>query len=508
MIRTAIVLAAIMVHPRPASAATSCESLASLSLPQTMITSAQMVAAGQFILPAEGSQPAPAAFKDAPAFCRITATLKPTSDSDIKIEVWLPAAAWNGNFQGVGNDGGTISYPVMAGVLRNGFATAGTDTGHVGTGMGFAPGHPEKVKDFAYRGFHEMTLKAKAITSAFYGSGPKLSYLNDCGGGSREALAEAQRYPADYDGIAASGLGTHKSIHHIAQFWVWQATHKDEASYIPPAKYPLIHEAALETCDVQVDGVKDGLIEDPSRCRFDPKVLECKGADGPACLTSPQVEAARKIYAPPVHARTKKEIFSPLYPGSELSWAGAVGPNASGAGVEYFKYVVFEDPNWDYKTKPINFDSDVDLATSPEKSIVNATNPDLSGFLRRGGKLLLVEGWNDTAIPPRVAIDYYKSVVEKLGNTKEVRDGLRLFMVPGMGHCPGINGTENFDLDTLGTLRQWRENGKAPDQMLATRYKNGKEIGKRLVCQYPQVPVYRGSGSADDAANFSCSLPK
>jgi Tannase and feruloyl esterase len=503
-------LSLIALHSQVATAAVTCGDLKNVSLPNAAVTSAQTVAAGQFVPAAEPGRGAAApAFKDAPEFCRVAITSRPSSDSDVKIKIWLPASRWNGNFQGVGNDGGFISYPQLAGLLQKGFAAASTDTGHGGgsASMAFAPGHPEKVTDFAYRAFHEMTVDAKTIISAYYGKGPELSVLDECGGGTREALAEAQRYPDDYDALSLAGLANYKSLHHLSQMWSWQTTHTTEASYIPPAKYPAIHQAALDACDSQVDGVKDGLIEDPSRCHFDPKVIECQGADTATCLTPAQVEAARTLYTPRTHAKTKKDIFSPLYPGSELAWGSVAGPNPYPNGVEYFKYVLFEDPNWDPKTRPINFDSDVDLALSPQKSLVNAANPDLRPFFSRGGKLLMVEGWNDTAIPPRGAIDYFKAVVDKVGATT-ARNNIRLFMVPGMGHCPGINGAENFNVDMLGTVRQWKDSGKTPDQIVTTRYQNGKEVGKRLVCAYPSAAIYKGTGNPNDASNFTCGLPK
>ncbi len=237
--------------PLPAASA-SCESLKSLSLQNTTVTSAQAVDAGQFM--------------NLPAFCRVAATLKPTSDSNIKIEVWLPAAGWNGNFQAAGNGGlaGSIGFNAMAGFLRAGYAAAGTDTGHEGMTGEFIIGHPEKLKDYAYRAFHEMTVVSKALVQAYYGNPPKLSVLNNSGGGGRQALSEAQRYPADYDAIAVPGtVDVYATKLHFGQTWVYQATHKDPGSYIPPEKYPAIHDAALAKCDDLADGVKDGLIDNP-----------------------------------------------------------------------------------------------------------------------------------------------------------------------------------------------------------------------------------------------------
>ena len=276
--------------------AASCESLASLSLPDTTITKAESVAAGANSLPAH---------------CRVAATLKPSSDSDIKIEVWMPASGWNGKFQAVGNGGwsGAISTNSMQEALKSGYATSSTDTGHEGGSASFALGHPEKLTDYAWRSEHEMTVKAKAIIAAFYGSGPKVSYWNGCSAGGKQALKEAQKFPEDFDGIIAGAPGNNWTGRAIFTMWVAQAMHKDEAGYIPPEKYPLIHNAVLEACDA-LDGVKDGLIEDPTRCHFDPKVLECKNGDAGSCLTAAQVEGARKIYSGAINPRTEAANFS------------------------------------------------------------------------------------------------------------------------------------------------------------------------------------------------------
>jgi feruloyl esterase len=494
----------------PSAVAASCESLSSVSLPNATITLAQTVGMGQFTPPEVGGRGGANAFKDLPAFCRIAITSKPSDDSDIRIEVWLPSADWNGNFQAAGNGnwGGSINFGEMAAIVRSGFATASTDTGHEGTSVSFALGHPEKLKDFGYRAFHEMTVDAKALVAAFYGNAPKWSYVSECGGGSRESLSEIQRYPADYDAAGVYGFDGHKTLMHFGQLWVYRATHQEEGSYIPPEKYPMIHQAVLDKCDAQVDGIKDGAIENPPSCKFDPKVLQCKGADGPHCLTAPQVKAVRMIYTPVTNPRTKKEIYSPLFPGSELGWRQMAGPQPFPNALEFMKWVVFADPNWEYQNRPPNFDSDVALASQPEKSVINSDNPNLKDFMARGGKLLMVSGWADAGIAPGGAVRYYNEVLAKMGNTKAVRESIRLFMVPGMGHCPGMNGAENYDVDTFKILQQWKQGGSAPDQLIATRYQNGKPVGKRLVCAYPQVAVYKGSGGAEDAANFTCKMPK
>lgn len=506
VISSVLLMALFIFLPLPAAAA-PCESLMSLTLPNATITLVQAVAAGQFSPPA-GIQDGQG-FQNLPAFCRVAATLKPSDDSDIKIEVWLPATGWNGNFQAAGNGGwgGSINFAEMANFLRSGFATASTDTGHQGSNASFALGHPEKLKDFGYRAFHEMTVDAKAMIAAYYGNGPRLSFLNQCGGGSRETLAEVQRFPADYDAVGVIGFDGYKTSLHFGQIWVYQATHKEPASYIPPEKYPMIHQAVLDKCDALVDGVKDGLIDNPPGCPFDPKEIQCKEGDGPNCLTAAQVEAARTIYTPVTNPRTKQKVYSPLFKGSELGWTAQAGPEPFPNALEFFKWVVFADPNWDYKTRPVNFDGDVAAANKPELAVLSAVDPNLSGFLNRGGKMLIVGGWADSGIAPGSSVDYYKAVQARMGE-KQIRDSVRLFMVPGMGHCLGTNGAEAFNFDSLKVLQEWRQGGKAPDQVVTTHYKNGREAGTRLVCSYPQVAVYKGTGSSDDAANFTCKMPK
>ena len=446
---SAVLLAMAVFGPAPATAA-SCESLAALALPDTTITLAQSTPAGAFTPPAGPlTKAGPAPFKDLPAFCRVAATLKPTKDSDIKIEVWMPASGWNGKFQAVGNGGwaGSIRYPALAAALRRGYATASTDTGHTGGTGAFALGHPEKLVDFGYRAVHEMTVQAKAIIAAFYGNGPRFSYWNGCSTGGRQGLKEAQRFPRDYDGIIAGAPANFRTHLVAGLLWVAHATLKDPASYIPLGKYPLIHNAVLDACDA-LDGVKDGVLEDPTRCHFDPKVLECKGDDASTCLTAPQVEAARKIYAPATNPRTGKEIFPGIAPGSELGWAALAGGPEPFVTTDHFKYVVFKDPKWDWRT--LNFDSDVDLADKLDNGTINAIDPNLKEFVGHGGKLLMYHGWSDPLIAPQNSVNYYKSVVAAMGGAGKTEGSVRLFMAPGMGHCGGGDGPNRSEERRVG----------------------------------------------------------
>jgi tannase/feruloyl esterase len=497
-----LVVALTAASATPAVAAT-CESLASAALKAGTITRAEVVPPGKFA-PPEGARRGEARtnpYKDLPEFCRVAATLAPSSDSDIKVEVWLPTNTWNGKFQAVGNGGwaGVLSYAAMADAVRAGYATASTDTGHVGGRGTFALDHPEKLIDFSWRSEHEMTVQAKALIQALYGSAPRLSYWNGCSTGGRQGLKEAQMFPNDYDGIIAGAPANRTAI----SLWIADAVLKDPASYIPPSKYPIIHQAALSACDA-ADGLKDGLIDDPRQCRFDPAVLLCSGADGPSCLTRAQVTAAKKIYSPAVNPRTGAELFSSLVPGTELGWGvQAQGPEPAANIYDQYRYVVFKDANWDWKT--FDFDKDAARGDRPENLIMNATSPDMTAFFAHGGKLLLYHGWSDPQVPTLNTIKYYGSVVKYLGGAGKADDRVRLFLAPGMGHCGGGEGPNVFD--KVGPLERWVEHGEAPQRLVASHVSEDKVDRTRPLCSYPRVAKYKGAGSIDDAANFVCTAP-
>jgi feruloyl esterase len=378
-----------------------CEQLRSLQLSNVAITAAESVAAGT-----------------APAHCRVAAVLTPSSDSHIEMEAWLPESGWNGKFQAVGNGGwaGSISFDAMAAALREGYATASTDTGHksaVTPGASFALDHPEKLTDFGYRAVHETAVTAKAFILAYYGTAAKLAYWNSCSNGGREGLMEAQRYPDDFDGIVAGAPAANWTGRSLASLWVAQAVHKDEASYIPPAKYPLLYHAVLEACDA-LDGVRDGILGNPMRCKFDPEVLRCSGADSPSCLTAPQVEAARKIY-------TVRDFYPGLAPGSELGWATYGGPRPFAIGNDYGRFVLAGNPNWDFHE--LDVASAASRAEKADHGTTNALNPDLGPFLARGGKLIQYHGWSDPQIPPMHSVNYYTSVLSAAGPGTRIGTG-------------------------------------------------------------------------------------
>lgn len=490
------IVVGMLCEPAMALAA-SCESLAGRQ--SGTIQSARVVDAGRFDAPV-GRANAPAMSIPVPAFCRVIGRIQPA----INFEVWLPVDRWNGKFQGVGGGGfaGTISYAALGTALRQGYATVSTDTGHAGGDTArWALGHPELVIDFAYRAIHEVTVEAKRIVEAFYGAAPRRSYFVGCSRGGYQGLVEAARYPEDYDGIVAGAPAVFPSRYNAAQLWVASATLKDQAAFIPPAKYPAIHRAVLAACDAR-DGAKDGLLEDPRLCDFDPQALLCDGANSNDCLTSAQVEAARTIYAPPRNPRTAEVLAPPLERGTELSWGPlAGGPAPSQLATEFFKYLVFEDPDWDWKT----FDFDRHMDRSAKKvDAVMATNPDLTTFVTRGGKLLMYHGWADQRIAPRNSIIYHDEVSRLLGESR-TNAFLRLYMVPGMLHCTGGAGPDSFD--AVGELDRWVDQGAAPQEIIASHATNGVVDRTRPLCPYPQVAVYRGAGSLDVATNFSCSVP-
>ena len=507
-------LVALALSATLASSPASCESLKSLSLPNTTIVAAEMVPAGLFVPPGRGPAPAPAAAPDGrgrgrpggppaaaplmlPAHCRINAILRPSSDSEIEMEAWLPEN-WNGKFQFVGGGGwaGIISFPAMANAVVEGYATASTDTGHKGGNALFAINHPEKVTDFAYRAVHETAVQTKALIAKYYDRTARLSYWNGCSTGGRQGLMEAQKYPDDFDAIIAGAPANFQTHLHAWDLSVAVPALKDAAAAVPAAKLAMLSKAAVEACDAS-DGVKDGLINNPRACKFDPSVLLCKGADSESCLTPPQLESVKRAYAT-TKTKSGDAVFPGKEPGSETGWAGVLaGLAAPGVSVGSFQ-VAYNDANWDAKT----FDLDRDLKVVDEKvgSIINAVNPDLSAFKAHGGKLLLYHGWDDTAISPGNTINYYESVLKKMGGRQD--NWVRLFMAPGMQHCG--NGPGPNQVNYMAVMERWRENNQTPASIEAYHVANNRVDMTRPLCPYPQAATYKGTGSVNDAANFAC----
>jgi feruloyl esterase len=496
-----LVIAAFALTVTTNAAAATCDSLSALKLTGVTVTMAQEVAAGAFAPPAaRGGRGGGPSYTDLPAFCRVAATLKPTADSDIKMEIWLPAAGWNGKFQMTGNGGwnGNVDINAIAAGVRRGYATASTDTGHEGGGGPWMQ-NKEKLVDYGHRAVHETTAASKALINAFYGNAPRFSYFTGCSAGGRQGLKAAQMYPADFDGIVAGAPAVSVTGRAAFAAWIAQNNLKDPASFIPPAKYPAINNAVLDACDA-LDGAVDRLIENPRACKFDPQVLACKAGDADTCLTPAQVATAKVMYQPLVNTRTKKVINNQLEYGSELGWATFGGQQPFGVATQMFQNMVFNNPTWDYKT--LNFDADWAATEKAEGGVVNALDPNLKPFLSRGGRLIHYHGWADPQIPTGSSVDYYNSVVAAMGGRNAIHTGYRMYMVPGMAHCGGGSGTSTFDM--LTALENWVEKKSAPDSIPASRVANNQANRTRPLCAYPQVASYKGSGSVDDAANFVC----
>jgi Tannase and feruloyl esterase len=492
--------------------AMSCESLASQRLPATTISTAQAITSGSFTPPGSSN-----ALANLPPFCRVAGVIAPTTDSQIRFEVWLPLNAWNGKFAGVGNGGwaGVLSYPQLAEQLRRGYATASTNTGHEnapGLEMArFAFEKSERLVDFAYRAHHELALKAKALTQAFYGTVSERSYFIGCSSGGYEGLMEAQRFPADYEGILAGAPANNWTRLMAGDFDAVLAMLQGATAQLSPSALSLLYRRTLTACD-GIDGVVDGVLEDPRRCTFDPGTLACGSAtDASSCLTPTQITAARRIYQGLKDPKTGTQLYPGLVPGSEPFWPNRNPANPFPIPISHYKWLVFGDPNWDWRTFEFTDPADYRAHEDAEAKlapILNATNPDLREFHKRGGKLLQYHGWNDQLISPLNSINYYESVVaffDKQPFAKpvpEVESFYRLFMAPGMAHCAGGTGPNSFDLQTA--LEQWVERGVAPEQVTATRSINGVIDRSRPLCGYPKTAVYLGKGDINDAASFVC----
>ena len=514
-----IVLGGALLLAAAPVAAEPCEDLVELELPQTEIRDADIVPAGTFTPPGTGTA------LSLPTICRVRGTTEPA----VNFEVWLPVDGWNGKFHVSGNGGmaGVISYGAMAGAVRRGYAAASTDTGHVRPGTGgfdasWALGRPDLVEDFGHRALHVTAENGKAITTAFYERPPRYSYYVGCSKGGQQGLMEAQRYPDDFDGIVAGNPANDWTRFYAgAHLWYALATLRDPDSYVPPAKLPALAAAVNAACDA-LDGLEDGVLDDPRACRFDPAALTCAdGQDDDGCLTPPQVQAVRDIWSGSRNS-AGDVVFPGLVPGGENGPGGGWGSWVTGsepftslhwrAADGFFKYMVFEDPDWHFRT----FDYDTDLAFALDKvgTALDSADPDLSRFRDGGGKLLVYHGWSDPDISPLGSINYYESVLAatsgavpgdgatREGALSETRDFFRLFLVPGMGHCRGGPGYNH--VDPLPALERWVEEGVAPDSIPAARMEGDAVVRTRPICAYPATSQWNGAGDPDDAASFTC----
>lgn len=475
-----------------------CTGLESLALERAEVTKAEAIAAGPFTVPRVGPPRGADEPIELPAHCRVELVLTPTEDSHINVELWLPTASWNGRFLAVGNGGwaGAIQgYGDMADALRRGYATAATDTGHSAAdgpaGM-FALGHPEKLVDFAYRALHDMTVKSKRVIAAFYGPQLEYSYYKGCSTGGRMGVMAAQRYPGDFDGIIAGALANRHIHMHTAGVarTIELSRHPERA--IPEPIATLVNDAVMAQCDT----LDEGFLNNPKQCQFDFSSLSCRGSEAGQCLTEPQLATVEQYYGG-LYYENGELVWSGQALGNPLPALEATNEAPNPFAFDTVRILGFQDPDYDWR----EFDLDRDLPRiDAVAGFVDAVNPDLRAFEAHGGKLLLYHGWRDTGITPENTILYYESVLEEMGPEQD--DWMRLFMVPGMGHCRGGPGVDSFD--ALGVLEQWREHDEAPDEILATSEANGLA---RPLCPYPEYARYDGRGDIAEAESWTCVAP-
>ena len=518
---------AVMLQAAPA-AAIGCTDIANIALPNTTITRAQSYAAGETI---SGSTKAPV------GLCRVAGTIKPGSQSNVHFEVWIPTdGSWNKKFQQIGNGGfaGSISLSGIANAVSRGYATAGTDDGTSGPPAG-APafiGNMDVLLDYGYRAVKATTDDAKAIVNALMGVGPDYSYFVGCSDGGREALQSAQRYPEDFDGIIV-GSPVNDQVGEFGASYLYNMqatltgpqTNGVPDAYIPTSKLGLLSNAALAKCVGKDGGVAtDAFLSDPRQCFFDPGIVQCNGGQDPnTCLTPPQVEAARKIYAGPhehgILLFPGLEAGSESAPGDWNSWISGSSPASPGSqytlGFGFGCDLMLGVTSCDYLG--LDVVAQDRAARQVLEPILSSVNPDLRAFKAHGGKMIQYAGWADAAIAPENGLNYYRKVTHTMGDPQ---DFYRVFMVPGMAHCSGGagpnafgNGTNNgpvidADHDLVKALERWVEQGVGPERIIATHYVNNAPAQgvafQRPLCAYPERGEYVGAGDPNDAANFQC----
>ena len=462
-----------------------------------------------------------------PAFCRVQGISKPTADSNIRFEVWLPRpGAWNQKFLSSGEGGyaGQVRYGgsgadgALDANLRRGYATASTDTGHDADDLYFAVGHPERGLDYLLRAKHLTTVAAKDIIARYYGQAPVRSYYSSCSNGGREGLIEAQLYPEDFDGLILGAPWNLQSRSTVAHLWMRQML-SAPGNAIPAEKLPMVHAAVLKACDA-ADGLADGVINDPTRCGFKPKSLQCRAGDAPGCLTAAQVASLTKIYQGPRDPRDGSRIFSGFAMGSESNGFGRPD-RVAGLPEQFAANFVFHDANWDWRTYDVQRDI---AATLKAGRVGDAGSTDFAAAKRRGVKIIQYHGWNDPGIPPGSSVEYYGQVTRANGGLAKTQGFYRLFMVPGMAHCAGGIGASNFGgagqqpppvrdpaHDMVAALEDWVERGVAPQEFIATKYAR-PEPGtsavqfQRRLCLHPAVARYKG-GDPTLASSFVCVTP-
>ena len=450
------------------------------------------------------------ATRDVGEHCRVYGVIQP----EVRFGVHLPTA-WNGRFYMQGNGGYAGNAPDADGTLRtamravaHGFAAASTDTGHdarvepLGT---FAHNNVAKEIDYAFRAVHLTAATTQAITAAYYETPHRYAYWDGCSTGGRQGLMSAQRFPDDFDGIVAGAPVLNFTDTQMAYAWNNQALAKSPLSEATIAR---VGDAVYERCDA-TDGLMDGLIDDPRRCNFNPArdLPVCSASSGDDCFTPGEIETLQAIYDGPVSGGRQ------LFPGQPLGaetggWTNWIvsdrGPTIGSRFSEtFFKYLAFtpDEPDFDWRT----FDFATDPGRTTSREMLDATDPDLSAFEARGGKMITHFGWADTALNPMMGVNYYEDVRATMGD--DTTDAFyRFFAVPGMFHCSGGLGTDRFDVMT--PLVNWVEGGAAPESIPAARVEQGQVTRTRPLCPYPQVARYSGSGSIDDASSFACAPPQ
>jgi len=522
--------AAIAAAPaaEPDAVAARCSALAGLRLADTRIVSAALVPAKASETTIAGETPG---YR---SFCRVVARVRSAPDSDIGVEIWLPAEGWAGVFHGNGNGGfaGVLAggYSGMVDGLRRGFATATTDAGTAPASPLEGDAlidHPRKWRDWGRLSTHVMTTTGKAITKAFYGRDAKRSYYTGCSTGGQQGLIESLYYPDDYDGILVGAPVINRTWGHAAVLWDYAAAHRTPGSPLSDAKLKLLNKAAIATCWRQGHGLAgDPFVSDPLSCAFDPAVLKCSGAASDACLTESEVATARAFYSGPTDRDGKARYFGWL-PGSEMpgtfGWSflqTPIGDQPPFAAL--FKWVFGADWNW----KAFDFDRDMPAVDARLGPIVNdATRGSLAAFAARGGKLIIYHGLADTLVAPAQSIAFYERQAAQFGDAHDLADSARLFLAPGMMHCGGGTGPDAFNAtlgipppppsddprhDIFSALIAWADRGQAPDRIVATKFASanpGKIEMQRPLCAFPKKAVYRGWGSTASASNFFCAPP-
>lgn len=489
----------------------ACEKLTRLSLLNGKVTMAVLVSTGEHTAPALSS------IEGLPRFCRVAATLTPSADSRIRIEVWMPASGWNGRFEGTGNGGyaGSISYNALAEGLKAGYATANTDMGTSPSTMENGDpliGHPERWTDWGWRATHVMTEAAQQIVRAYFGRPAKYSYFVGCSTGGEQALMEAQRFPDDYTGIIAGAPANNRTHLHMDILWNSAAEMSDLSGYIPKAKLPLITRAALDACAKERAVPSDPFFShDPSSCHWNPQKLLCKSGDGPKCLTADQVATVRKLYNGPVDPTTGRQIYPGIPRGSEFGWTALTPADGEPPFDSLFKWVF--GPQWNWRS--FDYGHDVVIVDDRLAAALNATNPDLGAFEAHGHKLIVYHGLADWLVAPEESINYFRSVASYQATNgtphhpnqfRETNQFYRLFLVPGMSHCSGGPGLNT--INPLPSLVLWVEKGIAPERIVAKRVESGVTEMTRPVCVYPREVRYLGHGDTTTSTSFACVTPR